>query len=112
SVPGATPGASGSGSLPRGGFGDDDPLAPPARGEIVDPIAVQSADEVRVDLDGNFLGDTVGTSTGTGLRNLPFMSYRDRFVEYERRALESLDTLTVPPSLRNVVSTYFTELER
>ena len=81
------------------------------RGEIVDPSAVASSEEVRVDVNGNLLGDTVGPAEGAGLPNLPTVPYQDLFTEYQQAALESLDALSVPPALRQIVSNYFTELE-
>ena len=108
---GQVTGGSGSGSIGRGGFSDNDPIENPVRGEIVDPVAVQSSEEVRVDLNGNLLGDTVGTAGGVGLPNLPTVPYQNLFTEYEQAALESLDSLSVPPALREIVSNYFTELE-
>jgi hypothetical protein len=48
---------------------------------------------------------------GEGIRNVPLAPYTERFAEYQSAALEALDRLTVPPALRDLVRTYFTELE-
>jgi len=109
--PGATNGGTGSGSLGRGGFSDEDPLAGPVRGDIVDAASVTSNDEVRVDIFGNLLGNTVGSAEGTGLANTPSVSYQDVFEQYRAEALDSLGGLTVPLSLQDIVNSYFTELE-
>ncbi|MGA7271406.1 MAG: hypothetical protein WB239_10070 [Acidimicrobiia bacterium] len=37
--------------------------------------------------------------------------YSDRFTEYRDQALASLDSLVVPPSVRDVVRDYFTQLQ-
>lgn len=111
SAPGATTGGTGNGSLGRDGFSDNDAIATPVRGDIVDVDAVQSSDEVQVDIFGNILGDAVGTTDGAGLANTPSLSYSDVFAVYQNTALESLDTMSVPLALQDIVNSYFTELE-
>jgi len=45
------------------------------------------------------------------VQNLPLVPYTDRFAEYQDEALRSLDSLVVPPSVRDVVRDYFTNLQ-
>jgi hypothetical protein len=78
---------------------------------VFDPATFGLGDEVRVRLDGNDPGDIAGTTSGTGVRNLPVSPYTDHFSEYRRSALESLDRLAVPASVADLVRDYFTRLE-
>jgi hypothetical protein len=69
-----------------------------------------------VGLDGRDLGqgdagDIAGTTSGAGIKNLAIAPYADHFSQYRRTALESLDRLTVPSSVADLVRDYFTRLE-
>jgi hypothetical protein len=109
---GQAPSGTGSGSdVPRGGENDPDPVVGPLRGSIADVAAVDSADQVRVDMEGNEVGDIAGQVAGEGLRNLPLVPYSHQFAVYEQQALDALETLSIPPSLSDVIRDYYKELE-
>ncbi|MGH8874864.1 MAG: hypothetical protein ACRDVM_06380, partial [Acidimicrobiia bacterium] len=108
---GSTPGASGGGGEVPSGRGDDDPARGPARSSVFDPVAFGIGDEVRVPGEGGLPGDPIGTTPGTGVENLPLTPYAERYAEYQRAALDALDSLSVPAGLRELVRDYFTELE-
>jgi hypothetical protein len=93
------------------GTGDDDPFAQPSRGDIFDPIDFTTGDEVRIPVEGADPGDLVGTSSGSGIANEAVVPYSQRFSDYRRTALESLDSLTVTPGIEAIVRDYFTRLE-
>jgi hypothetical protein len=93
------------------GSGDDDPFAEPARGNVFDPTDFTAGDEVRIPIEGSDSGDLLGTTSGTGVSNDAVVPYSRRFAEYERAALESLDSLTVTPGIEAIVRDYFTRLE-
>ena len=46
-----------------------------------------------------------------GMANDAVVPYSQRFTEYQRTALESLDSLTVTPGIESIVRDYFTRLE-
>ena len=93
------------------GTGDSDPFAEPSRSDIFDPTDFTAGDEVRIPIEGNDPGDLLGTSSGSGIANDAVVPYSRRFTEYEREALESLDSLTVTPGIEAIVRDYFTRLE-
>jgi hypothetical protein len=93
------------------GSGDDDPFAGPSRGDIFDPTEFTAGDEVRIPIDGSDPGDLLGTTSGTGISNDAVVPYSERFADYRRAALESLDSLTVTPGIEAIVRDYFTRLE-
>lgn len=107
---GGTGSGSGSGQVPSG-TGDDDPFAQPSRGDIFDPTDFSPGDEVRIPIEGSDPGDLLGTSSGSGISNDAIVPYSRRFAEYQRTALESLDSLTVTPGIEAIVRDYFTRLE-
>jgi hypothetical protein len=78
---------------------------------VFDPVGFEQGEEVRVRLEGLEPGELRGRMEGEGIRNVPLAPYTERFAEYQSAALEALDRLTVPPALRDLVRTYFTELE-
>ena len=94
------------------GTGDDDPARDPVRSQVFDPTEFGLGDEVRVPMspDGR-PGDPQGTTSGSGVENLALTPYAERFADYQRTALESLDSMSVPSQLRELVRLYFTELE-
>jgi hypothetical protein len=96
--------------VPSGG-GDQDPFARPERGRVFDPVEAGLGEEVRVRLEGDQPGDVTGSTQGSGVRNLPLTSYSDRFAEYRSTALDSLERLSVPSALQQLVRDYFTRLE-
>jgi len=96
-----------------GGTGDEDPAAGPDRSGVFDPVDEALGDREQVDLGGgDDPGEVEGTTDGRGgVQNLPLVPYTDRLAEYQERALRSLDSLVVPPSVRDVVRDYFTNLQ-
>jgi hypothetical protein len=96
-----------------GGSGDEDPNQAPGRSSVFDPIDSALGDREKVDLSGSDdQGEVRGLTDGRGgVENLPLTPYTDRFAEYRDTALESLDTLIVPTSVRDVVRDYFTQLQ-
>lgn len=106
---GSGSGGSGMGS---GGFGDEDPNQAPGRATVFDPISEALGERERVDLAGSEEGEVQGLTDGRGgVENLPLTPYSERFAEYQSQALESLDSLAVPGSVRDVVREYFTLLQ-
>ena len=95
------------------GHGDEDPDVPPERGNIFDPVGEALGDREQVDLaPGDEQGEVKGLTDGRGgVQNLPLVPYTDRLGEYRDTALESLDSLVVPASVRDVVRDYFTQLQ-
>jgi hypothetical protein len=93
------------------GSGDNDPFADPTRGEIFDPVDFTAGDEARIPIDGRDPGDFLGTASGSGIDNDAVVPYTERFAEYQRSALESLDSLTLSSSVEALVRDYFTRLE-
>lgn len=95
-----------------GGTGDDDPAADPDRATVFDPVGDALGDRQQVDLaPSDDQGQVRGLTDGRGgIENLPLTPYTDRIRQYRDTALESLDGLTVPPSVRDVVRDYFTQL--
>ncbi len=109
---GQAPGGAGSGSdVPRGGDNDPDPVVGPVRGSIADVGSVAAAEQIRVDMEGNEIGDIAGSLEGQGLRNLPLVPYSEQYTIYQQQALDSLETLAIPPSLSDVIRDYYKELE-
>ncbi len=93
------------------GSGDNDPFREPERGQVFEPVDGSLGDEVRVRIDGAQPGEVQGATQGTGLENLPLVPYSLRFAEYQQTALRSLDRLTIPSDLHDLVRSYFTQLE-
>ncbi len=62
-------------------------------------------------MDGTDPGEVQATTRGDGLENLPLTPYTDRIAEYTSRALDALESATVPSGARDVVRDYFTQLE-
>jgi len=86
-------------------------VADPSRGAIFDPAPGAHGEEERVDLDtSDPTGEARGRTIGEGLLNTPLIPYADRYLEYQRQALDALDRMTVPPSMQDLVRLYFTEL--
>lgn len=106
-------GSGGGGVIRPGGTGDDDPDVAPERSSIFDPVQSGLGDRERVDLPGSLgQGEVKGLTDGRGgLHNLPLTPYSNRFSEYRDQALASLDSLVIPPSVRDVVRDYFTQLQ-
>jgi len=96
-----------------GGSGDDDPEVAPDRAGVFDPIGDALGERERVELGGgDDSGEVQGLTDGRGgVQNLPLVPYTDRFADYQERALQSLDSLVVPPAVRDVVRDYFTNLQ-
>jgi hypothetical protein len=96
-----------------GGQGDDDPDHPPARASVFDPIGRPLGARERIDLPpAGGEGEVKGTTDGRGgVHNLPLLPYQSRFAEYRDTALGSLDSLSIPGSVRDVVRNYFTLLQ-
>ncbi len=80
---------------------------------MFDPIDGALGDRERVNLPGSEnQGEVKGLTDGRGgLENLPLVPYSGRFAEYRDTALGSLDSLVVPASVREVVRSYFTQLQ-
>ncbi|HEX2152978.1 MAG TPA: hypothetical protein VHL52_03260, partial [Acidimicrobiia bacterium] len=111
---GAGPGTGNSGSgMGPGGSGDEDPNQAPGRASVFDPTQEALGERERVDLaPSDDQGDVRGLTDGRGgAENLPLVPYTDRLGEYQDTALESLDSLVVPASVRDVVRDYFTRLQ-
>lgn len=96
-----------------GGSGDEDPEVAPERSGVFDPVDAALGERGQVDLGGgDEAGEVRGLTDGRGgVQNLPLVPYTDRFAEYQDEALRSLDSLVVPPSVRDVVRDYFTNLQ-
>lgn len=58
--------------------------------------------------DGTITGKAEGEG---GQANVPLAPYTDRYADYQRTANDSLETLSIPASLKDLIRTYFTELE-
>jgi hypothetical protein len=87
-------------------------VADPSRGVIFDPPPAAVGEEERVDFDtSDPTGQVRGRTIGEGLLNAPLVPYADRFLDYQRQALDALDRMIVPPSMQDLVRIYFTELE-
>jgi hypothetical protein len=111
SNPGAVPGGTGTGQT-GSGPGDEDPWADPARAGVYDPFDFGRGTEERVDFQASDpSGQGVGlTDPSGGIQNVPVIPYTTRIGDYSRTALETLESLSIPNSLRDVVRGYFTEL--
>lgn len=106
-------GRGGSGMGSGAGSGDEDPEVAPERSSVFDPTDDALGDRERVDLPGSEgQGQVEGLTDGRGgSENLPLVPYSDRFQDYRDTALETLDSLVVPSSVRDVVRDYFTQLQ-
>ncbi len=98
---------------PGSGNQHEEPGASPGRSSVFDPIGEALGGRERVDLAGSDeQGEVRGRTDGRGgVENLPLVPYSDRFSEYRDTALESLDGLLIPASVRDVVRDYFTQLQ-
>ena len=96
-----------------GGSGDEDPNRPPERSRVFDPPQGSLGERRRVDLPtSGEAGEVQGTTDGRGSgENVPSTPYTDRAGEYREEALRSLDSLSVPSSMRSLVRDYFTQIQ-